>query len=241
MEMFYARPFRSRVFAFLEMFSNVLGYVHFGFPTDRERSWRRVVRPEHDRPEYAHFEIAIEEPLDETTPFDFILAYQLFEHPAVFIDYGRITVAKPKNRPPCQVEGLSPFIPSRPHPLSGRIEGASAFVDTPLARSGNQTPPDGVHGQPVAGRVSDLSTDQSVEICGFELWTRRSHSELISPEASRIWVQTWIDGKATDFVVRSSRPFTLGPMLSAEELPAGPLVIIPFHPGGMHRHAPAGA
>jgi len=72
-------------------------------------------------------------------------------------------------------------------------------------------------------------------------WTRRSHTERVSPGASRIWVQTWIDGKATDFVVRSSRPFTLGPMVSAEELPGGPMVIIPFHPGGMHRHAPAGA
>lgn len=241
-EMFYARPFRGRVFAFLEMFNNVLGYVHFGFPTDRERGWRRVVRPQHDRPEYAYFEIIIEEPPDQAVPFDFILAYQLFERPAVFIDYGRISLAKPTNRPPDKAcQGGHPF--DRP-PYQGGPRGVEALLDLPLspslARREDLTPSGTVHGQP-EGHVSDASTDSTVEVSGFELWTRRSHSERTAPGASRIWVQTWIDGKATDFVVRSRHPFTLGPMISAEELPAGPLVIIPFHPGGMHRYAPAGA
>jgi hypothetical protein len=270
-EMFYARPFRGRVFAFLEMFNNVLGYVHFGFPTDRERSWRRAVRPSHDRAEYAYFEIAIEGPLDQAVPFDFILAYQLFEHPAVFIDYGEITItmAKAANCPPYQggPRGVeAPF--DLPLPPSLVRKGNPASAGAPMARrpsddDENKVPSPArlpsvgegqgeggraagileteVHGQPVEGCVSDPPTDSTVEVSGFELWTRRSHTERVSPGVSHFWVQTWIDGKATDFVVRSSRPFTLGPMLSAEKLPAGPLVIIPFHPGGMHRYGQAGA
>jgi hypothetical protein len=294
MEMFFARPFRSRVFAFLEMFNNVLGYVHFGFPTDRERSWRRVVRPQHDRAEYAYFEIAIDEPLDQAAPFDFILAYQLFEHPAVFIDYGRISLASehvdfPGRRASTssaravddQVSkdlsahprvlawredsgALTDLTLSRAFSLRGRGEGEGASRQAGNAHAVAETPspqpsptrkrcvgegeiseltvglPATARAELVEGCVSRSSADATVEVSGFEIWTRRSHSERVSPGASRIWVQTWIDGKATDFVVRSSRPFTVGPMVAAEELPAGPLVIIPFHPGGMHRHAPAG-
>ena len=75
-------------------------------------------------------------------------------------------------------------------------------------------------------------------IVGEEVWTRRSHAEPVAPTAQTFWVQTWIDGKAVDFVVRSSEAFALGPMLWREQLPAGPLVVIPFHPGGVHRYAP---
>ena len=294
-EMFYARPFRGRVFAFLEMFNNVLGYVHFGFPADRERSWRRVLRPQHDRPEYAYFEITIDEPLDEAVPFDVILAYQLFDHPAVFIDYGRISLASehvdfPGKRASTssaravddQVSkdlsahprvlawredsgALTDLTLSRAFSLRGRGEGEGASRQAGNARAVAETPSpqpsptrkrcvgEGeiseltvglratARAELVEGCVSRSSADATVEVSGFEIWTRRSHTERVSPGASRIWVQTWIDGKATDFVVRSSRPFTVGPMVAAEELPAGPLVIIPFHPGGMHRHAPVGA
>jgi hypothetical protein len=172
-ELLFARTFRRKVFEFLGQFANVLGYVHFGFPADPARGYRRVVRPQHERPEYGYFEVQIEEPVLKDAPVEFILSYLLFEHPPLFIDYGRIAVG----------------------------------VD---------------------------------EVSGFELWTRRSHREQVSPGVSRVWVQTWLDGKVTDFVVRSSCPFTLSRMLSAGELPDGPLTVIPFHPGGIHRHAPAG-
>jgi hypothetical protein len=50
-QLFYARPFRGLVFEFLDQFANVLGYVHFGFPSDPRRGYRRTVRPSHDRPD----------------------------------------------------------------------------------------------------------------------------------------------------------------------------------------------
>ncbi len=174
-EMFYARPFRTRVFAFLEMFGNVLPHVHFGFPTDAERRCRRVVNPKRDRMGWGYFEIACDEPLTESVPFDFIVSYQLFEKPPVFIDYGKITVT-------------------------------------------------------------------AEEVRGEEMWTRRAQKERLGTPNPRLCVQTWLDGKAVDFVLRSSRPFTLGPVLAADELPAGPLTVVRFEPGGIHRHAaPGGA
>jgi len=74
-------------------------------------------------------------------------------------------------------------------------------------------------------------------VSGFELWTRRSHVERVAPDTSRLCIQTWIDGLATDFVIRSQCPFTLGPMLWPEQLPDEPRVVVAFHPGGIHRHA----
>jgi transcriptional regulator with XRE-family HTH domain len=79
------------------------------------------------------------------------------------------------------------------------------------------------------------------KVTGFELWTLRSHGQGISPGATSFWIQTWIDGKATDFVVRSSHPFSVGPMVLGEVIPAGPMAIIRFEPGGIHRHAPGGS
>jgi hypothetical protein len=83
-----------------------------------------------------------------------------------------------------------------------------------------------------------LITLTATEIRGVELWTRRSHQEKLTQPEANFWVQTWIDGGVTEFIVRSGRPFTLGPMIWREQLPQGRLVVVPFHPGGMHRYAP---
>jgi hypothetical protein len=85
-----------------------------------------------------------------------------------------------------------------------------------------------------------LITLTDTEIRGVELWTRRSHREAVARPPASFWVQTWIDGAVTDFIVRSSRPFTLGPMVWQEQLPESSLVVVAFHPGGMHRYAPGG-
>ncbi|MBI4518498.1 MAG: helix-turn-helix transcriptional regulator [Deltaproteobacteria bacterium] len=168
----YARPFRERTYAFIEQFSNVLGYCHFGLPTDPQRKHRRVTRPDQDRAEYVYFEVRLEKPLADVAPTNFILSFKLFDRPLIFCDYGAVRIERERIR-------------------------------------------------------------------GEEIWTRRSHVEPLRPTAQSFWVQTWIDGKAVDFVVRSSLPFTVGSMIWRELLPAGPLVIIPFHPGGVHRCGPS--
>jgi transcriptional regulator with XRE-family HTH domain len=41
----YAKPFRERTYAFIEQFSNVLGYCHFGLPTDPEHWGHLLLGP----------------------------------------------------------------------------------------------------------------------------------------------------------------------------------------------------
>jgi hypothetical protein len=82
------------------------------------------------------------------------------------------------------------------------------------------------------GRV----TLRRAEIHGAELWTTRAYRQKLRVPVQRVWVQTWLDGKATDFVVRSNQPFTVGPMVTRRELPR-PRVVVPFRPCGIHQNA----
>ncbi|MBI4518769.1 MAG: hypothetical protein HY699_23485 [Deltaproteobacteria bacterium] len=164
-----SRTYRAQAAELISMFSNVLNLIHLGVVADRERQHRRTVRPAEGTPGYRYFEIALASPVPPGSASEFLLSYQLFDAPPVFVDYARVQL-------------------------------------TPR------------------------------EVRGVELWTNRSFRKRLSKPAARVWVQTWIDGKATDFVVRSSRPFTLSPFVSRQELPR-PRVVVPFRPCGIHQHA----
>lgn len=90
----YARTFRDRAADFLEMFrALIVPNTHFGFPNDRERGWRRQVRPRCDGFGYACFEVELDSAPSSDVPIELVVSYCLFERPRVFIDFGRITVS----------------------------------------------------------------------------------------------------------------------------------------------------
>lgn len=169
-QLLWARTYRGKAFDVLRSFNIVLRHIHFGIVSDFERQYRHQLRPDQDCADYRYFEVIFERPLAEIAPADMVVSYRLVDRPAVYVDYGRITIT-------------------------------------------------------------------AEEVTGFELWTLRSHTQPMAPSATSFWIQTWIDGQATDFVVRSGRSFSVGPMVPAKELPAGLLTIIRFEPGGIHRYA----
>lgn len=167
----YARTFRKRAVAFLDMFRAIVApNTHFGFPNDRERGWRRQVRPARDETGYACFEIVLDDPVSASAPFDIVLSYCLFERPRLFIDFGKITVTR--------------------------------------------------------DRASSV-----------EIWTRRHDWARLPEDARSFWVATWIDGKAVDFVLRSSRAFRVNAtMVSEAALAAEQRTIVRFKPGPIHKY-----
>jgi len=71
-----------------------------------------------------------------------------------------------------------------------------------------------------------------------EFWTHRSDIAPVVGDVCCMRIKTWIDGHATDFLLRSGRPFTMSSMreANASSKSGGPLVT--FLPGGIHRYAP---
>jgi hypothetical protein len=117
----YARTFRKRAVAFLEMFRDVIvPNTHFGFPNDRACGWRHQVRPARSDTGYACFEVILDEPVGAgRPPFDIVLSYCLFERPRVFIDFGRITVT------PGEVSSVEVW--TRRHDRAILADGARSF------------------------------------------------------------------------------------------------------------------
>ena len=78
-------------------------------------------------------------------------------------------------------------------------------------------------------------------VVAHEFWTNRADTAQLVGDVCSVRIKTWIDGRATDFLVRSAQACTVSSMYAVDE-PAddsGPLVT--FHPGGIHRHVPVEA
>lgn len=76
----------------------------------------------------------------------------------------------------------------------------------------------------------------SDEVRSIELWTHRSDRACLTASARSFWVATWIDGKAIDFIVRSSRPFAATEMVLEKVLPPEPRAMVRFKPGPIHKY-----
>jgi hypothetical protein len=74
-------------------------------------------------------------------------------------------------------------------------------------------------------------------VVAHEFWTHRADAATFTGTACTVRVKTWIDGRATDFLVRSAQPFSVNWMKTDESAEGGGPCVT-FRPGGIHRHAP---
>lgn len=71
-----------------------------------------------------------------------------------------------------------------------------------------------------------------------EYWTHRADAAPLAGATHTVRIKTWIDGRATDFLVRSKQPFAVTWLCETDNL-AGGAPCVTFRPGGIHRHAPS--